>query len=123
LFSLILLSLFGASAVAGQRVIVIMKDRQTFQAANMAYRSKGAFALRSLGARSKMAHVDGHVEASLEHLNTLIVNAKDESEVVKLQQDPAVAYVEKKFSTQHLAQFLVGCLSLLIALIKHKSLD
>lgn len=96
LFSLILLSLFGVSAVAGQRVIVIMKDRQTFQTANMAYRSKGAFALRSLGLRSKMAHVDGHVEASLENLNTLIVNAKDESEVAKLQQDPSVAYVEKE---------------------------
>lgn len=95
-FSLILSVLLATSAQAGQRVIVIMKDQQTFKAAHMAYRSKGAYSLKNSGINSSLAKVDGQVEASLENLNTLVVNAKDDSEISKLQADPSVAYVEKE---------------------------
>ncbi len=95
-FSLILSVLLATSAQASQRVIVIMKDQQTFKAAHMAYRTNGAYALKGSGIKSSLANVDGQVEASLENLNTLIVNAKDESEISKLQADPSVAYVEKE---------------------------
>lgn len=95
-FSLILSVLLATSAQASQRVIVIMKDQQTFKAAHMAYRANGAYALKSSGIKSSLAKIDGQVEASLENLNTLIVNAKDESEISKLQADPSVAYVERE---------------------------
>lgn len=100
MFSLISSALFSVllatSAQANQRVIVIMKDQQTFKAVNMAYRANGAYALKNSGIKSSLATVDGQVEASLENLNTLIVNAKDDAEISKLQADPSVAYVEKE---------------------------
>ncbi|MDG0816312.1 S8 family serine peptidase [Bdellovibrio svalbardensis] len=95
-FSLILSVLLATSAQASQRVIVIMKDQQSFKAAHMAFRTNGAYALKGSGIKSSLATVDGQVEASLENLNTLIVNAKNDSEISKLQADPSVAYVEKE---------------------------
>ena len=95
-FSLILSALLATTAHA-ERVIVIMKDQQTFKAANMAYKTNGAYSLKGSGIKaSSLSSVDGKVEQSLENLNTLIVNAKDDVEISKLQADPAVAYVEKE---------------------------
>ncbi|WP_413557370.1 S8 family serine peptidase [Bdellovibrio sp. HCB209] len=93
LFSLIL-SLLVATSAQAERVIVIMKDSQTFQAANMAYRTKGSGALKT--GKAVATPVDAEIEQSLEHLNTLIVDAKNDTEIAKLQNDPAVAYVEKE---------------------------
>lgn len=94
-FSLVLSVMLATSAQASQRVIVIMKDQQTFKAANMAYKAKGSYSLKNSGMNT-LSKVDGQVEQSLENLNTLIVNAKDDVEVSKLQADPSVAYVEKE---------------------------
>ncbi|MEK2688408.1 S8 family serine peptidase [Bdellovibrio sp. GT3] len=93
LFSLIL-SLLVATSAQAERVIVIMKDSQSFQAANMAYKVKGSGALKT--GHAVATPVNAEIEQSLENLNTLIVNAKDDSEIVKLQNDPSVAYVEKE---------------------------
>lgn len=97
-FALILTVLFATAAQA-ERVIVIMKDKQSFKAAHMAYKMKGSYALKGFqwGAQpNELAKVDGQVEDSLENLNTLIVNTKNEAEVEKLKANPAVAYVEKE---------------------------
>ncbi len=92
-FSLIL-SLLVATSAHAERVIVIMKDSQTFQAAHMAYKVKGSGALRT--GKAVSTPVDADIEQSLENLNTLIVNARNDNEISKLQNDPAVAYVEKE---------------------------
>lgn len=97
-FALILTVLFATAAQA-ERVIVIMKDQQSFKSAHMAYKMKGSYALKGFqwGAQpNALGKVDGQVEDSLESLNTLIVNTTDESEVEKLKANPAVAYVEKE---------------------------
>lgn len=88
--------MLALSAFSGERVIVIMKDQQSFRAAHQAYRSKGAFAFRSLGLKSGISHIDGKVESTLENLNALIVTAKDDAEIAKLEGNPSVAYVEKE---------------------------
>ena len=97
-FSLILSVLLATAAHAeGQRVIVIMKDAQTFKSANMAYRANGAYSLKGSSiSKSSLTTADAKVEDSLENLNTLIVRAKDDAEIAKIQADPAVAYVEKE---------------------------
>lgn len=97
-FALILTVLFATAAQA-ERVIVIMKDQQSFRAAHMTYKKKGSYALRGFqwGAQpGALANVDGRVEDSLENLNTLIIDTKDEAEIAKIQANPAVAYVEKE---------------------------
>lgn len=93
-FSLIL-SLLVATSAHAERVIVIMKDSQTFNVTNMAFKVKGSKALKT-GKTSLKQPVDGEIEHSLENLNTLIVNANGESEINKLKADPSVAYVEKE---------------------------
>ncbi len=102
IFSLNLIFLLSLSAFSGERVIVIMKDQQSFRAAHQAYRSKGAFAFRSLGLKSKsgIPQIDGKIESTLENLNALIVTAKDDAEIAKLGQDPSIAYVEKEIFHQ-----------------------
>lgn len=97
-FALILTVLFATAAQA-ERVIVIMKDQQSFKSAHMAYKKKGSYALKGFqwGAQpGALAQVDGQVEDSLENLNTLIIDAKDENEIAKIKANPAVAYVEKE---------------------------
>lgn len=88
-----------ATAAQAERVIVIMKDKESFKAADRAYKTQGSYSLKGfkLGARSAdLAKVDGEVEDSLEHLNTLIVDTSSESEIAKLKASPGVAYVEKE---------------------------
>lgn len=97
-FALILTVLFATAAQA-ERVIVIMKDQQSFKSAHMAYKKKGSYALKGFqwGAQpGALAQVDGQVEDSLENLNTLIIDAKDQNEIEKIKANPAVAYVEKE---------------------------
>lgn len=97
-FALILTVLFATAAQA-ERVIVIMKDKQSFKSAHMAYKMKGSYALKGFqwGAQpNELAQVNGQVEDSLENLNTLIVDAKGDSEIAKLKENPAVAYVERE---------------------------
>ncbi len=97
-FALILTVLFATAAQA-ERVIVIMKDKEAFKSAHMAYKMKGSYALKGFklgGQPSELAKVDGQVEDSLENLNTLIVNTADQAEIEKLKANPAVAYVEKE---------------------------
>ncbi|MGE5085810.1 MAG: S8 family serine peptidase [Bacillota bacterium] len=93
-FSLIL-SLLVATSAHAERVIVIMKDSQTFNVTNMAFKAKGSSALKT-GKTSLKQPVDGQIEQSLENLNTLIVNANGDAEISKLKADPSVAYVEKE---------------------------
>lgn len=95
----LLVSLAFVSAAQAERVIVIMKDKESFKEAHQAYRAGGSYALKNfkLGAKENaLAKVDGQVEDSLPNLNTLIINAKDDAEIAKLQANPAVAYVEKE---------------------------
>lgn len=97
-FALILTVLFATAAQA-ERVIVIMKDKEAFKSAHMAYKMKGSYALKGFnwGAQpTALAGVDGRVENSLENLNTLIVDTKDDAQIAKLKANPAVAYVEKE---------------------------
>jgi len=97
-FALILTVLFATAAQA-ERVIVIMKDQQSFQSAHMAYKMKGSYALKGFkigGQPNGLSTVDGQVEDSLENLNTLIINTKTDSEIEKLKSNPSVAYVEKE---------------------------
>ncbi len=97
-FALILTVLFATAAHA-ERVIVIMKDKEAFKSAHVAYKMKGSYALKgfNLGQQpSALAGIDGQVEDSLENLSTLIVDAKDEAQINKLKANPAVAYVEKE---------------------------
>lgn len=99
MFAVILTVLFAVAAQA-ERVIVIMKDKESFKSAHMAYKMKGSYALKGFKidgmANSGLSAVDGQVEDSLENLNTLIVDTKNESEIEKLKSNPAVAYVEKE---------------------------
>ncbi|MBO9668777.1 MAG: S8 family serine peptidase [Bdellovibrio sp.] len=92
MFSLVIATLLATTAHA-ERVIVIMKDAKSFNAAHMAFRQKGANALKG---HVLSQPVNGQIEQSLENLNTLIVNADNDSEISKLKADPAVAYVEKE---------------------------
>lgn len=97
-FALILTVLFATAAQA-ERVIVIMKDKESFNSAHLAYKTKGSYALKGFKLGEKpnaLSIIDGQVEDSLENLNTLIVDANDEAEVEKLKANPAVAYVEKE---------------------------
>lgn len=97
-FALILTVLFTMGAQA-ERVIVVMKDEQSFKAAHRAYKRQGTYGLKGFqvgGQPNALATVDAKVEDSLEHLNTLIVNTKDSVEVEKLKANPAVAYVERE---------------------------
>ncbi|WII71618.1 S8 family serine peptidase [Bdellovibrio sp. 22V] len=96
-FAIILTVLFATAAQA-ERVIVIMKDKEAFKSAHMAYKMKGSYALKGFtwGSSSALAQVDGQVEDSLANLNTLIIDAKNDAEIEKLKANPAVAYVEKE---------------------------
>jgi len=83
----------------GQRVLVVMKDAKAFKSAHMAYQSKGSYALKGFnvaGAPTGFDKIDAQVEDSLGNINTLVISAKSESEIVKLRNNPAVAYVEKE---------------------------
>jgi serine protease len=95
----ILFALSFAINAQAERVIVIMKDQQSFKAAHMAYKMRGSYALKGFqwGPQAgELEKVDGRVEDSLEKLNALIVDAKNEIEIQKLKSNPAVAYVEKE---------------------------
>lgn len=97
-FALIVTVLFATAAQA-ERVIVIMKDKQAFKSAHMAYKMKGSYALKGFNWDQQpngLGQVDGQVEDSLENLNTLIIDTNSESEIAKLKANPAVAYVEKE---------------------------
>ncbi|HEY1078774.1 MAG TPA: S8 family serine peptidase [Bdellovibrio sp.] len=97
-FTIILTVLFATAAQA-ERVIVIMKDKESFKSAHMAYKAKGAYALKGFkinGQPNQLSAVDAQVEDSLENLNTLIINTANESEIAKLQANPSVAYVERE---------------------------
>lgn len=94
-FALILTVLFATAAQA-ERVIVIMKDKESFKSAHMAYKMKGSYALKGFKLGGQPAAVEGQVEDSLENLNTLIIDTKNESEIAALKANPAVAYVEKE---------------------------
>ncbi|XGC79565.1 S8 family serine peptidase [Bdellovibrio bacteriovorus] len=94
-FALILSALLATTAHA-ERVIVIMKDKEAFNNVNQAYKMKGSsYALKGFKLGGHQA-VEGQVEDSLENLNTLIVDTKNEAEIEKLKANPAVAYVEKE---------------------------
>lgn len=83
----------------GQRVLVVMKDAKAFRSAHVAYQTKGSYALRSFnvaGAPAGFEKIDAQVEDSLGNINTLVISTKNESEIVKLRNNPAVAYVEKE---------------------------
>lgn len=87
-FALIVSVLFATSAQA-ERVLVIMKDQQSFNKTHMAYKSKGL----NLGVQSQAV---GQLEDSLANLNSLVVNTDNEAQIEKLKANPAVAYVEKE---------------------------
>ncbi|WP_301335751.1 S8 family serine peptidase [Bdellovibrio bacteriovorus] len=85
-FALILTVLFATAAQA-ERVIVIMKDQQSFSSVHQSFKVKGTWnALNSVG----------EVETALSNLNTLIVDVKDDAGIAQLQANPLVAYVEKE---------------------------
>ncbi|MGZ3769780.1 MAG: S8 family serine peptidase [Bdellovibrio sp.] len=100
-FALIVTLLFALAAQA-ERVIVIMKDKESFNSTNMAYKMKAAYALKgfSIGGDSaalpNVANVEGRVEQSLANLNTLIIDTKNDAEIETIKSNPAVAYVEKE---------------------------
>lgn len=96
-FVAIVLTLLVAGTAQAERVLVIMKDQKSFQTAHRAYAMKGMYALRGLGQQNTLASIDGVVEDSLEHLNTLVIDTKNEQEIEFLKANPAVAYVEKEF--------------------------
>lgn len=98
-FALILTVLFATAAQA-ERVLVIMKDKESFKQTHMAYKMKGSYALRGFKSGVKAQAVPGEVEQSLENLNTLVVNTKNDADVATLKANPAVAYVEKEIFHQ-----------------------
>nr|CAD21926.1 serine protease [Bdellovibrio bacteriovorus] len=93
-FALIVSVLFATSAQA-ERVLVIMKDQQSFNKAHMAYKMKGSYASKGLdlGVQSQAV---GQLEDSLANLNSLVVNTDNDAQIEKLKANPAVAYVEKE---------------------------
>lgn len=72
-FSFLLTVLLTPAAQAG-RAIVFMKDRQAFETARLPVK----------------------IQKNLKHLNTFIVEAKDESQLQALKNIPGVSYVEKE---------------------------
>lgn len=91
------LTLLVAGTAQAERVLVIMKDQKSFQSAHNAYMAKGTYALRNLSGKNTLASIDGVVENSLEHLNTLVIDTKNAQEIEFLKANPAVAYVEKEY--------------------------
>lgn len=93
-FALIVSVLFATSAQA-ERVLVIMKDQQSFNKAHMAYKMKGSYAAKGLDLGVQSTAV-GQLEDSLANLNSLVVNTDNDAQIEKLKANPAVAYVEKE---------------------------
>lgn len=97
-FALLLALLFVGTAHA-ERVIVIMKDEQSFQAVHQAYKLKGSYSLNGFkagGLKNGLNAVNGKVEDTLKNLKTIVVDVKSDEDIAKLQSSPAVAYVEKE---------------------------
>ncbi len=93
-FALIASVLFATSAQA-ERVLVIMKDQQSFNKAHMAYKMKGSYAAKGLDLGVQSTAV-GQLEDSLANLNSLVINTDNDAQIEKLKANPAVAYVEKE---------------------------
>lgn len=119
LVSLVLSLLVAAVAQAdGQRVLVIMKDPASFKAVHRAYQTQGAMSLKGFtvnGQPHSLAQVDGQVEDSLVHLNTLVVRAKTDADIAKLQNSSSVAYVEKEIFHAPPKPWIYGYLSFSMA--------
>lgn len=93
MFSVFLSVTLSSAAFAEQRVIVVMKDAKSFQAANFAYKSKNLALWKSVNLEA--SSLQG-VEHSLENLKTFIVMAKDDAEIAQLKASPSVAIVEEE---------------------------
>ncbi len=93
MFSVLLSVTLSSAAFAEQRVIVVMKDAKSFQAANLAYKNKDLALWKSVSMDE--AALNG-VEHSLESLKMFIVMAKDQTEIARLKANPSVAIVEEE---------------------------
>lgn len=96
-FVALLLPILIAGTAQAERVLVIMKDQKSFQAAHQAFATKGMYSLKGLGSKNTLSSIDGVVESSLEHINTLVIDTKNAQEIEFLKANPAVAYVEKEY--------------------------
>jgi subtilisin family serine protease len=92
LFSVLGSVALSSMAQADQKVIVVMKDAKSFQLAHQAYINQNAIMWKNMQLEESSLN---HIEDSLENLNTFIVNAKNESEIENLKNNPAVQLVEK----------------------------
>lgn len=87
----------SSGAFAGTRYLVVMKSTQSFNTANTAFSGK-ADGFTSFAFGSKFApykSVKANVVNSLEHINTLVLDA-DDAEIAKLKNNADVAFIEKE---------------------------
>ena len=82
----------ASTTLADQKLIVVMKDKASFKAVNVAYQKHDPALLRKAMLDSFPIN---HVSESLEHLNTFIINAQNDEEIARLQHSPGVKIVEK----------------------------
>lgn len=104
---------WGAAAVAlsfavafnaqaeGSRVLVVMKDAQSFKSADVLLQRELGFVEKVKQAaglldESEIALFKDQVSERLEHIQSLVVEAQSEDEIESLKRNPAVAYVEKE---------------------------
>jgi serine protease len=87
----------SSGAFAGSRYLVVMKSTQSFNSANVALSHKvDGFNGFGFGSNfAKYNSVKANVVNSLEHINTLVLDA-DDAEITKLKNNDDVAFVEKE---------------------------
>ncbi len=94
------ISLTGVNSFA-DRYFVVMKDKDTFQQAHQQVQA-GVRAMSQMqfrtaaGLKSPLAAAGIHVENSLQHLESLIVEAETEEQIQVLKKSGLVAFVEKE---------------------------
>lgn len=87
----------SGGAFAGQRYLVVLKSSDSYRTAQTTLSHSNDFLFQGLNLENKnsFSSVNAKVEASLDHLNALVVRA-DSSEMAKLEHSPEVAIVEKE---------------------------
>ncbi len=97
---LLLLFIFSLnSQAAGQRVIVILKDKQTFTKAQQDLQQMKVSSVHNLNIqlpKNSLANVKAILTDSLSQLNAMVMIVKDDNELAQLQMNPNVALVEKE---------------------------
>lgn len=94
------LVLSTAAQAEGQRVLVVMKSTQSSKAMDHAFKKRGRFALKGINfgfaPESTLPAINAKVENTLSNINALVMNVESEADFARLENDPAVAIVEKE---------------------------